>query len=119
MGVPAYARHERHPGLVKTYEEVINEFVSEQDDSSEQKKDLKSAINELNFWKGYRFDSTSDVKKKCKYAKRKYGGVFLWEIGQDKRISDGDGGILIASASSIAHSRHMVQDENDTMEEEL
>jgi len=122
MGVPAYARHESNPGLVKTYEEVISEFISEQEGTVEQ-IDV-SSINELNFWKGYWFDSASDVKEKCEYAKRKkYGGVFLWEIGQDKQISGlADGGILIESASEVAHSisSHLAQNEgDDTIKEEL
>ena len=83
-----------------------------------------SSINELNFWKGYWFDSASDVKEKCEYAKRKkYGGVFLWEIGQDKQISGlADGGILIEYASEVAHSisSHLAKNEgDDTIKEEL
>jgi len=111
MGVPAYGRHESHPGLVKTYEELISEFISEQDGTQ---LDVKSAVNELNFWKGYRFDSAADVKEKSEYAKRKkYGGIFLWELGQDKQISGvADGGILIESASSVVYN-HFAQNEGD------
>lgn len=117
MGLPAYARHESNPGLVKTYEEVINEFVSEQED---EQIDMKSTINELNSWKGYRFNSASDVKEKCEYAKHsRYGGVFVWEIGQDKRTPEAGGGILLASASSVAHSGQMQLENDDAMKEEL
>mmetsp|Transcript_23826 Transcript_23826/g.37367 ORF Transcript_23826/g.37367 Transcript_23826/m.37367 type:complete len:323 (-) Transcript_23826:164-1132(-) len=121
MGLPAYARHESDPGLVKTYEEVINEFINyEHEDTPEQRR-VKSAIDELNFWKGYRFDSAYDVKVKSEYAKQKnYGGVFLWEIGQDKPLSGvANGGILVESLSSVARSRDLGHAREDTITEEL
>lgn len=122
MGLPSYARHESNPGWVKTYEEVINEFISSEQEHIPEQRPVKSAINELNFWKGYRFDSAYDARVKSEYAKQKnYGGVFLWEIGQDKQLPGvADGGILVESLSSVAQSRDLEKHEReDTNKEEL
>lgn len=124
MGLPAYARHESNPGLVKTYEEVINEFIDskQEDRSAPEQRRVKSAINELNFWNGYRFDSAYDARVKSEYAKHKnYGGVFLWELGQDKQLSGvANGGILVESLSSVAQSGDLGKHESeDTIKQEL
>ena len=108
MGVPAYARHESNPGKVKTYAEIVDEFLSEQD---EHDVDAKEIITNLSSWKGYQFDSASDVKVKAEYAKdNDYGGCFLWELGQDKRISDvaDGGGVLTEAMSSVLKSDHII-----------
>ena len=107
MGIPAYARHESNPGKVKTYAEIVDEFLSEQD---EHDVDTKEIITNLSSWKGYQFDSASDAKVKAEYAKdNDYGGCFLWELGQDKRISDvADGGVLTEAMSSVLQSDHII-----------
>lgn len=109
MGAPAYARHESNPGLVKTYAEIVDEFLLEQDEHHDV--DTKEIITNLSSWKGYQFDSASDVKVKAEYAKdNDYGGCFLWELGQDKRISDvaDGGGVLTEAMSSVLQSDHII-----------
>ena len=47
-------------------------------------------------YKGYLFDSPGRVKRKVKFAKEQgLGGVFLWELGQDKQVRGAPGGMLL------------------------
>lgn len=92
LGIPAYARHEENPGLVKTYSEIMDEYFAK--DSANNKYQSMSSMN------GYHFDSPDNVRSKVRYAKKVgLGGVFYWELGQDKQYSGHDGGILLQAAA--------------------
>ncbi|KAL3805782.1 hypothetical protein HJC23_007743 [Cyclotella cryptica] len=99
LGIPAYARNGQNPGLVKTYSEIIDDYF----------KDGHTMTNEfrkIGFVNGYYFDSPAMVASKVKYAKSiGLGGVFMWEVGQDKSSPDYSGGILLqAAANSILNT---------------
>jgi GH18 family chitinase len=82
LGIPAYARHEVDPATnVRTFAELVEDGYRELTQSS---------------YKGYLFDSPGRVKRKVKFAKeRRLGGVFLWELGQDKQVRGAPGGMLL------------------------
>lgn len=82
LGIPAYARHEADPATnVRTFAELVEDGYRELTQSS---------------YKGYLFDSPGRVKRKVKFAKkRRLGGVFLWELGQDKQVRGAPGGMLL------------------------
>ena len=101
MGIPAYGRHEDNPGQVKTYSEIYDELAKSMNNDMKQ---IKEAIISMNTWEGYQFDSPQDVRAKVNYATQSgLGGVFLWELGQDKQIQRlRDGGILLDMAQYSA-----------------
>mmetsp|Transcript_23737 Transcript_23737/g.50082 ORF Transcript_23737/g.50082 Transcript_23737/m.50082 type:complete len:372 (+) Transcript_23737:86-1201(+) len=98
LGIPAYARHENNFAMVKTYSEMVDDILS--------KNDLNAGdLHAKNNWKGYQFDSPSDVHRKVEYAiKTRLGGVFFWEVGQDSGVVDG-GLLLKTAATSVLHER--------------
>ncbi|KAL9190375.1 hypothetical protein ACHAXT_007586 [Thalassiosira profunda] len=101
-GIPAYGRHEENPGEVKTYSEVIDEYRKEADAAATSTKNEE--LQSLNSWKGYRFDSPDDVRTKVRHVKEiVLGGVFIWELGQDKQ-EEGSGGMLLEAAATYAGS---------------
>jgi hypothetical protein len=55
---------------------------------------------------GFDSDSPDDVCTKVKYATRGgLGGVFIWELGQDKRVpGQAEGGLLLEAATAAAAS---------------
>ncbi len=95
LGIPAYARHENNFGMVKTYSEMVDDILAK---SGLDAGDLDAKNN----WKGYQFDSPSDVRGKVEYAtKTRLGGVFFWELGQDSSVVDG-GLLLRTTGTSIS-----------------
>jgi len=103
LGVPAYARHEHNPGLVKTFAEMVDEAfpdivsTSVQEDASAFAAAVDE-IRQLGEWNGYRGDSPMSAAEKVAYAKKmNLGGVFVWELGQDKQvpIAAAAGGFLL------------------------
>lgn len=96
MGIPAYGRHERNMGLVKTYSEVVDEMVE---------NGHEVEFRSVQTWKGYQFDSPGNVAAKTDYARQNgLGGVFFWELGQDKQMPDAaKGGLLLESAANAAN----------------
>lgn len=100
IGIPAYARHGRNPGQVKTYSEVID--AMEKADSTAE---LKS-VAQISSFKGFLFDSPRDVRQKVDHGvKAGHAGVFFWELGQDKQHEDwAPGGILLEAAAKQAES---------------
>lgn len=86
LGIPAYARNGQNHAFVKTYSEMVDEYGD---------------IN-LSPVHGYYFDSPTDVKAKVNYAKDMIGGVFFWELGQDKQNAEYEGGILLQAAASAS-----------------
>ena len=98
VGIPAYARHGRNPGQVKTYSEVIDSL-----EKDEANANLKS-VGEKSSYKGFLFDSPKDVRQKVDIAvEGGYAGVFFWELGQDKQHADwAPGGMLLEAAADQA-----------------
>lgn len=94
VGIPAYARHGKNPGNVKTYSEVVDALLESEPDTTKEKIDQRKS------WKGFLFDSPPQVRKKVDYAVEDgLAGVFFWELGQDKQHEElGPGGILLEAA---------------------
>lgn len=90
LGLPCYGRHFQSPGLVRTFAELM-------DDSQDQ------AISR-HVWNGYQYETPSSIRQKVEYAAfRRMGGVFFWELGQDKQHDVlGKGGILLEAAANSA-----------------
>ena len=123
MGIPAYGRHERDPGLVRTYSELVDEIIIANDGGGDDgmleteteattAKTTTTAVilRSINIRSGYRFDSPDDVRAKVEYALRGgLGGVFIWELGQDKRMpGQAGGGVLLEAAAAAAASASAV-----------
>jgi GH18 family chitinase len=97
LGIPTYARHTQNPGSVKTFAEIV--------DAMEKETDLPAKFDDQNDWHGFRYDSPQAVRDKVDYAKRKgLGGVFFWELGQDKQHASAAGGLLLEAAARHADS---------------
>jgi chitinase len=97
LGIPTYARHTENPGNVKTFAEII--------DAMEKETDLPDSFDGQNDWNGFKYDSPQAVRDKVEYAKRKrLGGVFFWELGQDKQHASAPGGLLLEAAAKHASS---------------
>jgi len=104
MGIPAYARHEKNMGLVRAYSEVVDDMLRDYDDNS---ADIKTTIQSIRSWDGYLFDSPDDVREKVTFATQMgLGGIFIWELGQDKQLAGiAEGGILLEeAAAAVANS---------------
>ncbi len=96
LGIPAYSRHKNNPGQVKTFAEICDEI---QKDASHDER--KNVYTDLNSWHGYTWESPVRIRNKINLAKKlKLGGVFFWELGQDKTTKDHPGGILLEAASA-------------------
>lgn len=81
LGIPAYARHKEHPGSVKTFAEILDQG------GSLETGDLE----------GFLYDTPVSVRTKVRWAREHgLGGVFLWELGQDKPGKNGVGILLQA-----------------------
>ncbi len=110
MGIPAYGRHERDPGLVRTYSEIVDDVLMKvDDDDGEDDDDMETRMNgirSIDSWNGYRFDSPDDVRAKVEYVVRNgYGGIFIWELGQDRRVSGlAEGGMLLEAAAAVNYN---------------
>lgn len=109
MGIPAYGRHERDAGLVRTYSEIVDDVLMNVDDDGGVDDDdnmeaRMNGIRSVDSWGGYRFDSPDDVRAKVDYVVRNgYGGIFIWELGQDRRVSGlAGGGMLLEAAAAAA-----------------
>ena len=100
VGIPAYGRHGKDPSQVQTYSEVVDAITSTSPNTV-----LKDLARQ-HTWKGIHFDSPNKVREKVRYAeKRKMGGIFFWEIGQDKQHDKwGPGGMLLEAAAEQAGS---------------
>lgn len=94
IGIPAYARHVQQPGNVKTFAELVDSMSPQMD------------LDGLNSWNGFRGDSPKDAWAKVTYAKAHgLGGVFVWEIGQDKQTAEASGGILLEALSGRTYEK--------------
>jgi GH18 family chitinase len=90
LGIPAYGRHFQHPGLVKTFAELMDESTN--------------AAASRHVWNGYRYDTPTSIHQKVEYAVfKRMAGVFVWELGQDKQHPElGPGGILLEATAGSA-----------------
>lgn len=94
LGIPAYARHSKNPGMVKSFAELM-------DDSSDKAVERQE-------WNGFVYDSPESIRQKVEFAMENgMAGVFFWELGQDKQHEElGRGGILLeAAASAVTQKR--------------
>jgi chitinase len=104
MGIPAYGRHVHDMGLVMTYSELVDDIMMNGGDEKMEMETAKTTIQSINSWSGYRFDSPDDVRTKVEYAvSNGLGGIFIWELGQDKRMPGlAEGGMLLEVAAAAA-----------------
>lgn len=101
LGIPAYARHKDNPGAVQTFAEMVDSKLAHNPTTH------RVAIQRLSSWKGYMGDSPAMVRKKVGIARKlKLGGVFIWELGQDKRdpMFHAGGYLLEAAADAVRSS---------------
>ena len=69
LGIPFYGRNDKNKAM--TYDEILRRFKPSQD------SDLAG---------GYHFNGPATIRKKTAYAiKQGYGGVMIWELGQDAK----------------------------------
>eukprot|EP00299_Pterocystis_sp_00344_P015488 c7739_g1_i1.p1 GENE.c7739_g1_i1~~c7739_g1_i1.p1 ORF type:complete len:395 (-),score=72.43 c7739_g1_i1:16-1170(-) len=86
LGIPAYGRSISDPNTVLTYSEIIDKYRPPPHVSQVQ-GDIA-------------FNSIGDVQSKTKYAKKHdFGGVMVWEIGQDSNHPEHS---LVAAIASAA-----------------
>jgi hypothetical protein len=119
IGIPAYGRHEQNMGLVRTYSEVMDDVLKEYNNNDE---DAMNTIQSIQSWGGYRFDSPENVREKVNYAiQLGLGGIFLWELGQDKQLAGiAEGGILLEEAvAAVIHGLGLDIVGNDVARDEL
>lgn len=94
LGIPAYGRHEKEVGRVMTFAEMVDTA------GTHGLERMKGP------WSEFRYDGPSTVRQKVQWAKqKKLGGVFFWELGQDKQIHQHPGGVLLETAKDEA-SKH-------------
>ena len=92
LGIPAYGRHVRNPKDTKTYAELIDMAL---ESSVEDSSDVQSKMSD------YQMETPAAVAKKVKYAyEAGLGGVFFWELGQDKQSKSAPAGILLQAAAA-------------------
>lgn len=90
MGIPMYGHHKNNRAKKMSYADIVNTVLESttEDDGFEMAN--------------YMMDSPRDVAQKVKYAlAEKLGGVFFWELGQDKQTEEAPGGILLETARRV------------------
>ena len=86
LGIPAYGRHNQEIGKVMTFAEIVDAAGTHELDEGTVR----------GVWNEFQYDSPRIVRRKVLLAKQKnLGGVFLWEVGQDKQSRLYPGGILL------------------------
>lgn len=118
LGMPAYGRHKRMASDVKTFAELV-------DGALERGTPIQN-LYKLNEIDEYQIDSPDIVADKVRQAQMLgLGGVFFWELGQDKQlVSIAPAGILLTAAAN-ALERSIVRNKTrngrhpTTIEEEL
>jgi chitinase len=108
LGIPAYSRHTQNPARVKTFAELLDGVMEQQSRKLSHEQIMKQTQ-----YDGYRCDSPSVVDEKVQYAKEKrLGGVFFWELGQDKQVEgQAEGGYLLEAAAASKITRHFQNSE--------
>ncbi|GMI16124.1 hypothetical protein TrLO_g4854 [Triparma laevis f. longispina] len=88
VGIPAYGRHEKKLAQVKSYSEIVDEKVKEAgmvDVDVPVVEKLDPNFISRNQHNQFLFDCQLSAQRKTSYAKSMgLGGVFIWEVGQDK-----------------------------------
>ena len=94
LGIPMYGRNLKDPNQVKTYYEIYDGIVED--------KGVVSSPDTLSQWQDYEWDSPDAIEQKILLAKNKdLGGIFFWEIGQDKRTDTSPMGELLEKVSTV------------------
>ena len=94
LGIPMYGRNLNDPNQVKTYYEIYDGIVED--------KSVLSSPDTLSQWQNYEWDSPDAIEQKIVLAKNKdLGGIFFWEIGQDKRTDTSPMGELLEKVSTV------------------
>jgi chitinase len=108
LGLPAYARHRFRQGETKTFSEVMDIELGRGKTVDELR--LTYEVDE------FLFDSPAAVASKVRHAmKEGLGGVFFWELGQDKQLKIAPSGILLTSASKqVAGTTFLASKQDDT-----
>lgn len=102
LGIPAYGRHRHEIHNVKTFAEIVDMAGTHDVDHA------KGA------WSDFMYDSTAMVQQKVNFAKEKnLGGVFIWELGQDKQVPTFPGGILLEAVRSEASNQNIEETTNE------
>jgi chitinase len=98
LGLPAYGRHKLQQGETKTFSELMD--VELQRGRSIDELRMTYEIND------FIFDSPAAISSKVRYAIREgLGGVFFWELGQDKQHESAPSGMLLhAAAQQVAET---------------
>lgn len=101
LGIPAYSRHLSNPGQVKAFGEIYDGIQQDANRSEDTRKFLLGdADSSLHSWNGYEWESPKRIRAKIDLAKDlNLGGVFFWELGQDKTTKEHPRGILLEAAS--------------------
>lgn len=106
LGIPAYARHLRNPSQVKTFGEIYDSIQSARSDSNSKRTEEildDDEIIKMHSWKAYEWESSARIQEKVNLARDMgIGGVFFWEVGQDKFTRDHPRGVLLETASEAA-----------------
>ena len=99
MGIPAYGRHKRNPQTTKTYAELLDLALGS---SVEESSAVQTTMSD------YHLESPASVAKKVKFAyEAGLGGVFFWELGQDKQSPAAPGGILLQAAAAAVDAKRL------------
>jgi hypothetical protein len=113
LGIPAYGRDVQNPSDVKTFAEIYDGITDTSD---------TSVTSDQHSWKGYEWDSPMRITEKIHLAKQHgLGGVFFWELGQDKATTEFPEGILVHAAATAAFNddSHYGDDGSDTSDNKV
>jgi GH18 family chitinase len=106
LGIPAYARHVTVPTNVKTFAEIHDGIVAESGAGIDWET--------LHSWQGFEWESGRRIRDKVQLARELgLGGVFFWEIGQDKATESHPRGILIETAAAAIRNETMIDSTAD------
>ena len=123
LGIPAYCRHNRDPSQVKTFGEIYDEIRIDNNNNPNEEKTkflLGDIYSSMYSWKGYEWDSPSRIQAKIDLAKENnLGGIFFWEIGQDKFTDEHPNGVLFDTAATAVSSSHAEKAYDDKIMSEL
>lgn len=105
LGIPAYGRHQLQANEAKSFAELVDVAVAQGATLDE--------LYERNEIGEYMIDSPAAVAAKVRYAQNEgLGGVFFWEVGQDKRSESAPAGMLLSAAASHVAVRATTQTTN-------
>ena len=103
VGLPAYGRH-KHTREPETYSTLADHAMQHENVGLQ-------GLSKLDDINDYLVDSSAAVQAKVRYIQAQgLGGIFFWELGQDKVHADEPAGILLSTASRQARSTEIPQD---------